>query len=213
MSALDAVQSGVLQAHERVAGEGRAWRRVAGVLLVTNLLTAAGFAAWLWLHSTVYVTVAAHEDGRLVELQPLGERIMTDAQLRIWAALAVVEAYTMGHHDWRMRLERAREGFTDEGFESFVAALEDSFFLDRVRAERQVASVVLRGTPVILETRVFGGRVGWKLEIPLLLTFEAGAKRWDRKVVAEVLALRVPYRERASGMGIQQLVLRGEAGG
>ena len=213
MSGLEAVRVRARGAHERLAGEGRSWRLVAGALLVTNLLTAAALGGYVWLHSTVYVTVAASADGRLVEVQPLGERIMTDAQLRIWAATAVVEAYTLGHHDWRMRLEGAREGFTDEGFESFVSAMEESFFLERVREERQVASVVLRGTPVILETIVFGGRVGWKLEIPLLLAFEAGGARWDRKVVAEVLVLRVPYRERQAGMGIQQIVLRGEAGG
>ena len=60
------------------------WRRAASWLLVTNALTAAAFAGYVFFHSTVYITVAATPDGRLVPLTRLDEPIMSDAALRNW---------------------------------------------------------------------------------------------------------------------------------
>ena len=80
------------------------WRRAASWLLLTNALTAAAFAGYVFFHSTVYITVAATPDGRLVPLTPLDEPIMSDAALRNWTVAAVTEAFTLGHHDWRLRL-------------------------------------------------------------------------------------------------------------
>ena len=68
--------------------------------------------------------MAATPDGRLVPLTPLDEPIMSDAALRNWTVAAVTEAFTLGHHDWRLRLASVRESFTDDGYESFLAEPE-----------------------------------------------------------------------------------------
>ena len=190
-----------------------AWRLVAACLALSNLATAAALAGYVWLHSTTYITVAASEDGRVIPLTPLDEPIMSDSALRSWAVSAVTEAFTLGHHDWRRRLSEARRHFTDEGYESFLAGLEESLFLDRLRKNRQVASAVASGAPVITDTRRFEGRIAWAIEFPMLVTFQAGARRLDRALIARVLVTRVPLSERASGIGIAQLIAsRGKAG-
>ena len=70
------------------------WRRAAAWLLACNLLTACALAGYVWLHSTVYIAVAATPDGRLVPLTPLDEPIMSDAALRNWTVSAVTEAFS-----------------------------------------------------------------------------------------------------------------------
>ena len=182
------------------------WRRAASWLLVTNALTAAAFAGYVFFHSTVYITVAATPDGRLVPLTPLDEPIMSDAALRNWTVAAVTEAFTPGHHDWRLRLAGIRGKFTDSGYESFLVGLDDSLFLDRLRDNLQVASAVARGAPVITDTRHFAGRIGWAIEFPLLVTFEAGSRRVNQDLLAQVLVMRVPLEERPAGIGIEQLI-------
>ena len=183
-----------------------AWRRVAFGLLATNILTVATLAGYVVLHSTVYITVAATPDGRLIELTPLDRPVMTDAALRNWAVAAVVEAFTLGHHDWRHRLAAIREYFTDEGYESFVAELEESLFLDRLRENHQVAAAVAQGAPVITATRIFRGRATWTVEFPLLVTFSAGTRIANRPLTAQVLAVRVDREERSAGIAIAQLI-------
>ena len=161
---------------------------------------------YLALHSTVYVTVAATPDGRLVPLTPLDEPIMSDAALRNWTVSAVTEAFTLGHHDWRLRLSSVRKNFTDEGYESFLAGLNESLFLDRLRDNLQVASNVAQGAPVVTETRYFQGRVGWAIEFPLLVTFAAGTRSVSQDLIARVLVMRVPLSKRPAGIGIAQLI-------
>ena len=199
-------QAGNLLAFHRGQHEG--WRRAAGWLLLVNLLTAGGLAGYVYLHSTVYITVAATPDGRLVPLTPLDEPIMSDAALRNWTLSAVTEAFTLGHHDWRMRLAGVRESFTDAGYESFLRGLDESLFLNRLRDNLQVASTVAQGAPVITETRLVRGRVGWVIEFPILVTFSAGSKVSNQALVAKALVMRVPLEERLAGIGIAQLVAR-----
>ena len=182
------------------------WRRAAAWLLVCNVLTAVAFAGYVHFHSTVYIAVAATPDGRLVPLTPLDEPIMSDAALRNWTVSAVTEAFTLGHHDWRLRLAGIREYFSDAGYESFLKGLDESLFLDRLRDNLQVASAVAQGAPVIVDTRFFAGRVGWAVEFPMLVTFSAGTRRVSQELVAQVLVMRVPLDERPAGIAIEQLI-------
>ena len=182
------------------------WRRTAAWLVLGNVLTAAAFAGYVWLHSTVYIAVAATPDGRLVPLTPLDEPIMSDAALKNWTVSAVTEAFTLGHHDWRLRLSNVRGSFTDAGYESFLQGLDESLFLDRLRDHLQVASAVAQGAPVITDTRYFRGRLGWAVEFPFLVTFAAGTRTVSQDLLARVLVMRVPLSERPAGIGIEQLI-------
>ncbi len=182
------------------------WRRLAAWLTVIAAAEAVAFAGYIHFHTTVYIAVAATPDGRIIEMTPLDEPIMSDAALRNWTVSAVTEAFTLGHHDWRMRLAAVRENFTDRGYESFVAGLEESLFLERLTNNLQVASAVARDAPVITATEVRSGKVAWTIEFPLLVTFQAGDRRASQDLIARVLVLRVPLSERARGIGIEQLI-------
>ena len=182
------------------------WRRAALLLSIAATAQAVAFALYIAWHSTVYITVAATPDGRVIEMTPLDEPIMSDAALRNWTVSAVTEAFTLGHHDWRMRLSAVRQHFTDAGYASYLAGLEDSLFLARLQDHLQVASAVATGTPVITDVRVIDGRAAWDVEFPLLVTFQAGTRTASQKLRARVLVMRVPLSDRASGIGIQQII-------
>jgi len=190
---------------ERSAHHG--WRRIAFVLLAVNVALAAGLVGAVGLYEPNYITIAATPDGRVYEAQTLKQPVRTAAALQNWVVTAVTEAYTFGHHDFRMRLNAAREYFTPEGYESFMSELVRTLYLERIRNNFQVASAVAQGAAVIRDSGVYGDRLGWKLEFPLLFTFHAGKKQASTKVVAQVLVMRVPFDERASGLGIEQLLI------
>ena len=184
----------------------RAWRRAALVLAVVAAAQAAALAGYIHYHATVYITVAATPDGRVIEMTPLSEPIMSDAALRNWTVSAVTEAFTLGHHDWRMRLADIRGYFTGEGYDGYLQALEDSLYLDRIRENLQVAAAVATGAPVITATRLFDGHAAWSIEFPMLVTFQAGNRINHQRLTARVLVMRVPLSENATGIGIQQLI-------
>ena len=193
---------------ERAAHHG--WRRVAFVLLFMNVALTVALVSAIELHEPDYITIAATPDGRVYEAQTLREPVRTAAALQNWTVTAVTEAYTFGHHDFRMRLNAAREYFTNEGYDGFMSELERTLYLDRIRNNYQVASAVAQGAAIIRDSGVFAdprplGSV--KLEFPLLFTFHAGKKVASTSVVAQVLVMRVPFDERASGLGIEQLLI------
>lgn len=190
---------------ERSAHHG--WRRIAFALLGVNVGLTVVLVWAVGLYEPIYVTIAATPDGRVYKAQTLKQPVRTAAALQNWAVTAVTEAYTFGHHDFRMRLNAAREYFTPEGYESFMSELERTLYLDRIRNNFQVASAVAQGAAIIRDSGVYGDRLGWKLEFPLLFTFHAGKKQASTKVVAQVLVMRVPFDERASGLGIEQLLI------
>ena len=186
------------------------WRRAAVIIAVIAALEAAALAGYIILHSTVYITVAATPDGRIIEATPLDEPIMSDAALRNWTVTAVTEAFTLGHHDWRMRLAAVRDHFTDDGYAGYTTALEESLFLERLTENLQVASAVATGAPVITSTHIFDGQAAWAVEFPLLVTFHAGNRTLNQKMVVEVLVMRVPLSDRPAGIGVQQLIVSGQ---
>ena len=108
---------------------------------------------------------------------------MSDAALRNWTVSAVTESFTLGHHDWRLRLSGIREHFTDSGYESFLKGLDESLFLDRLRDNLQVASAVAQGAPVIVDTRsspaASAGRSSSPSWSPSPPARAARARRWS----------------------------------
>ncbi len=188
------------------ADQHRGWRRLALVLAVVSGVEAAALAGYIHFHSTVYITVAATPDGRVIEMTPLDEPIMSAAALRNWTVAAVTEAFTLGHHDWRMRLTDVRDRFTPEGYDGYLTALQDSLYLDRIRDNLQVAAAVATGAPVITATQIFDGRAGWSIELPILVTFQAGHRTNHQHLTMRVLVMRVPLSENAAGIGIQQMI-------
>ena len=198
-------------AFQRAAHHG--WRRIAAASLVVNVMLAAALGGYIHYHSTVYVTLAATADGRVIEVRGLGEAVRTDAELRNWVVSAVTEAFTLGHHDWQQRLAAVREHFTNRGYEKFVKSLEESKYLSILRNEFQVASAVAKGAPKIVDRGQFDdGRLAWRLEFPMEVTFHAHRNLERERYRAEVLVGRVPFDERPTGLAIEWVIATREKG-
>lgn len=183
-----------------------AWRRVALVLVVAVTALAVAVVCLVLRDRPADRAYAATPDGRVIALTPLAEPVMTQAALRSWAVTALTEAFTLGHHDYRLRLGQVREYFTDDGYESFTEQLEASLLLERVVEYRQVTAAVANGAPVITRSDTWRGRGLWTLETPLLVTFYAGNRQETEKLVVTALIVRVPREERPAGIGIQQII-------
>ncbi len=183
-----------------------AWRRVAIALLCTTTALSVGVVALAIKDRPQDRAYAALPDGKLIPLTPLDEPIMTGAALAQWTLSAVVESLTFGHHDYRLRLGKARENFTDRGYAAFLAELDESQILARVRDGRQVLTAVARGAPVIVDTQIRGGRAAWELQFPVLLTYSTGSRELNEDLALRVLVARTAREERPAGIGIEQII-------
>ena len=185
----------------------RAWRRVALGLLVVAMVLAAAIVLLVLRERPVDRFYATTPDGRVIPFTPLEEPVMTQAALGSWVVTAVTEAFTVGHHDWRLRLSGVREYFTEDGYEGYTRQLEESRLLERVREYRQVTSAVAKGAPVMTKATMWQGRALWTMEFPMLLTFHVGNREDTIEFVVTTLVMRVRREERPAGIGIQQIVM------
>ena len=215
-SRLGAVMEAVSRSEAYHIAQHRAWRRVAGIAMVGQALTVAALVAWMGMRETVYIAVATDRAGRtlpIVSAENAGAEDEVGFMLT-WTVAAVTEAFTMGFHDWRMRVEGVRDRFTPEGYESYRRVLEESLVFQRVGSQGQAVSAVARGAPVLLRVRRFeDGSTGYEVEFPLLLTFWAGEdEKAEEKLRAKALVMRMSRSERLSGIAVAVLHLTREAG-
>lgn len=149
---------------------------------------------------------ATTEDGRLIPMVPLSQPNLSTPALMSWSAQASTEVMNFGHHDFRRRLQEASRHFTRQGWESFTQALQESRYIDRIVKNRQVITAAPQGAPILKEEGLVLGRYQWIVEIPMVLTFQAGSKSQTVSFIVRLVVVRVPRLESPSGVGIAQWI-------
>ncbi len=210
---MTAVDAGCADAAAQARGPLRhgVWPGLALGLAVCQALTAGALLAWMGLRETAVVPVAMDAAGRTVPIagkEDAGEGIEVDVMLA-WTVATVTQALDIGFDDWQARTRGVRDRFTEDGFRAYERVLERSLVLERLRTHRQVVSAVAQGAAVMTRVRrLAGGRVGYEVEFPLLLTFYAGeGGKADERLAVRALVVRVPRSERLSGIAIADLLL------
>ncbi len=149
---------------------------------------------------------ATTEDGRLVPMVALSEPNLSTPALMSWVAQAATEVMTFGFNDYRRRLQEASRNFTRRGWESFTGALERSRIIELVEANQQVLTAAPQGAPIVVSEGLVAGRYQWEVQMPLVLTYQAGARTRTDRLLVTIVIVRVPRLESANGVGIEQWV-------
>ncbi len=149
---------------------------------------------------------ATTEDGRLVPMVALSEPNLSTPALMSWVAQAATEVMTFGFNDYRRRLQEASRNFTRRGWESFTGALERSRIIELVEANQQVLTAAPQGAPIVVSEGLVAGRYQWEVQLPMVLTYQAGARTRTDRLLVTIVIVRVPRLESANGVGIEQWV-------
>ena len=114
--------------------------------------------------------------------------------------------------EWREKLESLRPHFDDAAYKSFLASLQSSGVLDMIRDKRLSASAVATRAPVIIASGLVGGKATWKVEFPLIVSYESSqGVESTQKLLATVLVCRASTAKTPRGVVIQQVVLKRDA--
>ena len=186
------------------------YRTLLKVALVEGLVIIGLIAAMFFVvhvHQPENRYFATTEDGRLIPMVALNQPNLSRPALMSWAAQASTEVMTFGHHDYRRRLQEASRNFTNRGWASFTEALENARLIESIEANRQVLTAAPRGAPVLQQEGVNDtGRYQWIIQIPMVLTYESGARVKNTNVLVTLVIVRVPRLESPSGVGIAQWI-------
>lgn len=155
---------------------------------------------------------AATPDLRLAPLVPLDKPLLTQQGLLNWVTETICNAVSLDFLEWREKLSNTRENFEDAAFKSFLASLESSGILDMIQEKRLSVSAVVTRAPVISASGLVGGKSTWKVEFPLVVSYESSqGVESTQRLMATVLVCRASTAITPRGVVIQQVVLkRGE---
>ncbi len=158
------------------------------------------------VHQPEHRYFATTEDGRLVPMVPLNRPNLSAPALMSWVAQATTEVMTFGFSDYRRRLQEASRNFTKRGWESFTQALQRSRIIEMVEVNQQVLTAAPKGAPILESEGLVAGRYQWVVQVPLILTYQSGARTQNTGLLVTVVVVRVPRLESPNGVGIEQWV-------
>lgn len=187
------------------------FRKIVGALLLCILVLIILVSALIYIvmNPPAPKYFATDESGRITPLVALNQPNLPTATLLQWANVAAVAAYTYNFVNWRQELQAASEFFTPEGWREFLKALDESNNLKAVIAKKLVVSAVATGAPVILQEGILGERYSWKVQMPLLVTYQSANQITQQSVMVTMLITRVSTLRSPRGIGIAQFVVSG----
>lgn len=149
---------------------------------------------------------ATTEDGRLVPMVSLDQPNLSSPALMSWVAQSATEVMTFGFNDYRRRLQEASRNFTRRGWESFTQALDRSRIIEMVEANQQVLTAAPQGAPILQSEGLINGRYQWTVQVPMIVTYQSGAKTRTDHLLVTVVVVRTPRLESPNGVGIEQWI-------
>jgi intracellular multiplication protein IcmL len=190
-------------------------RKLILVLLVSMLgnFLLAGVLAYLLTHPPLPKYFATSINGRITPLFPLNEPNQSDPAVLQWANTAAIAAFSFNFVNYKSELQASSAFFTPEGWDQFLAALTQSNNLDAVIAKKLIVSAVATRAPIILQKGILNGKYAWRVQMPILVTYQSASDFFQQNNVVTMLITRIPTLNSPRGIGISQFVVAPASGG
>lgn len=184
------------------------YRRVLGALLLSVLVIIALTITLIYQvsHPPAPVYFAVREDGRMQQLVPLNQPNISQYALLQWAQQAAIAAYSYNFVDYRKQLQAASEFFTPEGWSNFIRNLNESNNLTTLRQKKLISSAVATGAPVVLYRGIVNNRYLWRVQMPVLVTYQSPSELIPQNLVITMVIERVSTLNSPQGIGIKSFV-------
>ncbi|CAL7959962.1 intracellular multiplication protein IcmL [Gammaproteobacteria bacterium] len=184
------------------------YRKLVGSLMVLLVVVVAlvGAVFYQIVNRPEPKYFATTVDGRIMQLFSLSEAMLSPGDLLQWAHSASIAAYTYNFVNYRDAMQQLQNRFTADGWRYYENALRTARTLDMVIAKKLVVSAVATGTPVILDQAVISGRYSWKVQIPLLVTYQSPNEQTQQAMIVTMIISRVPTVDMPKGIAIVSFV-------
>lgn len=182
------------------------------IALLVNIILAS-LLVYMITHPPAPKYFATSINGRITPLFPLNEPNQSDSAVLQWANQAAIAAFTYNFVNYRDELQASSGFFTPEGWDQFLSALQQSNNLDAVKAKKLIVSAVATRAPIILQKGVLNGSFSWRVQMPILVTYQSASEFTQQNNVVTMLITRVSTLNSPRGIGISQFVVGPAAGG
>lgn len=183
------------------------------VLLVLFMSVGFNFAlasvvTFLVTHPPKPKYFATSINGRVTPLVALDQPNQSDSAVLQWVNQAAIAAYTYNFLNYRTQLQAASSYFTTNGWKQFLLALSASNSLEIVKQEKLIVSSVATKAPVILQKGVVDGSYSWRVQLPILVSYQSASQSRQQTKVVTLLVTRISTLSSPRGIGIAQYIDR-----
>jgi len=182
------------------------FRVIIGLIALIAILLAS--IIWLATRTVEPKYFSVDMQGRIRELTALNRPMPSNDQVINWVATAVTKAHTLSFASYQQQLDEMKFNFTPEGWRGFEDALRRAGFLDSLIKSKYITSASPTGAPIIAAEGLVGEVYAWRLQVPLVVSFQSASSRESRSLMIEVTVVRRPETENPVGLGIAQFVAR-----
>lgn len=182
------------------------------IAIVVNIVLAS-MLVYMITHPPAPRYFATTINGRITPLFPLNEPNQSDSAVLQWANQAAIAAFTYNFVNYRDELQASSGFFTAAGWDQFLNALQSSNNLDAVKAKKLIVSAVATRAPIILQKGILNGSFSWRVQMPILVTYQSASEFTQQNNVVTMLITRVSTLNSPRGIGISQFVVGPASGG
>jgi intracellular multiplication protein IcmL len=184
------------------------------VLFMNRIAIASVIALFFSIATNVFLFTKAPDikyfladsEGKIKEMVAIDEPIQSVNEVLSWTSDSITKAYTFSFANYRQELQSVRPSFTTSGWQGFERALEESGNLKAVIENMFVTTAVPRGAPVIVSEGLVNGRYAWRVEVPIVVTYQSANTRTTQDLLVTAIVVRRTELEHPRGLGISQLI-------
>jgi len=182
------------------------YRVIVGLIAVIGILIAG--IVFLATRTVEPKYFAMDTQGRVRELTALSRPMPSNDQVLNWVSTAATRSYTLSFAQYQQQLDDVRHYFTPEGWRGFEEALRRAGFIENLSRNKFITTASPTAAPVISAEGLIGEAYAWRIQVPILVTYQSASTRESRNVMVEVTVIRRPETENPSGLGIAQFISR-----
>jgi intracellular multiplication protein IcmL len=180
-------------------------------LFIILNVAAIGFGIYYFTHESepAYYAVT-NVEGKLyaTRMVPLTSPITNIQAIREWSIDAITSAYTYDAANYKQQIATAmQQYFTDEGAASFQQSLQDSGAITQLLSKKLIVTAAVYGQPVVLAQGLLLGERTWKIQAPLLVTYQSASDVVVQRYIVTITIVSQPTWRFPNGIGIQQFIV------
>ena len=138
-------------------------------------------------------------------LPALNGRLFSRQDLLMWVQEVVGNIYTFNAITYKQKFDYLlANDFTSDGANSFRQTLADSQLVNQVITQQVNLTGLVSGQPVILQEGSLMGQYTWKVQMPVLLTFENANQVSTKRILVTVLIVNVPTQQSPQAVAIKE---------
>ena len=178
------------------------YRRMVKWLVVNAMVTAGLVAVLAYMiffpgQTKYYATTTS---GQVVPLHSLSEPVLTNSYIVQWSSIATRKVFNFDFVHYRSQIQSVHSYFTPSGWAKFQQALKQSKLLQTVINQKVMMTAVVSNSPVVLARQIVHGRYTWRVQMPVLVTFQSASEHQQLKLIVTMNVQRVPALQAAKGI-------------